>query len=538
MKRIKILISFFLVFILCSTSLYSNADTVEQKAITLSENIHSESALIMESSTGKVVYEKNGYQVRYPASTTKVLTAILAIENCDLDELATASEFAVNSIPYDYSIANIKVGEQVSVRDLLYALMLHSANETAYILAEHISGSNEEFAKLMNEKAKEIGCENSHFVNPNGIQDENHYSTAYDMALITRYAMQNEIFREIVKTTSYTVSPSELYPENDRVFTNTNHLIIPSTEQNPNKYYYPYAIGVKTGYTSAALNCLISAANKDGMEYISVVLGATTGYENGVSTSYRYTDSISMFDFAFNNYLFKDLTEENAFVKTIDIPNLGPLDVATDSSVSILVDVDEFNNTIIEPKIDIYENISAPIKKGDVVGTISYIINGKEYSSQLVSMDDIDPPFLEQISMQLKDYSFYYVLASLLLILGFLILLTTLLIVFNKKRKNKKALSKSIVKAEIIKEEPRSETSNFETEDRETSNFETEDSESSKLKDEIKENQILSSETTLEIKSQDNNVTNVENLSYLDDENNDNDWNDELSGELSSEILK
>lgn len=528
MKRIKILISFFLVFILCSTSLYSNADTVEQKAITLSENIHSESALIMESSTGKVVYEKNGYQVRYPASTTKVLTAILAIENCDLDELATASEFAVNSIPYDYSIANIKVGEQVSVRDLLYALMLHSANETAYILAEHISGSNEEFAKLMNEKAKEIGCENSHFVNPNGIQDENHYSTAYDMALITRYAMQNEIFREIVKTTSYTVSPSELYPENDRTFTNTNHLIIPSTEQNPNKYYYPYAIGVKTGYTSAALNCLISAANKDGMEYISVVLGATTGYENGVSTSYRYTDSISMFDFAFNNYLFKDLTEENAFVKTIDIPNLGSLDVATDSSVSILVDVDEFNNTIIEPEIDIYENISAPIKKGDVVGTISYIINGKEYSSQLVSMDDIDPPLLEQISMQLKDYSFYYVLASLLLILGFLILLTTVLIVFNKKRKNKKALSKSIVKAEILKEEPRSETSNFETED----------SESSKLKDEIKENQILSSETTLEINSQDNNVTNVENLSYLDDENNDNDWNDELSGELSSEILK
>lgn len=530
MKRIKILVLIFLVFILSSTSLYSNADTVSQKATTLSENIHSESALIMESSTGKVVFEKNGYQVRYPASTTKVLTAILAIENCDLDELATASEFAINSIPYDYSIANIRVGEQVTVRDLLYALMLHSANETAYILAEHISGSNEEFAKLMNKKAKEIGCKNTHFVNPNGIQDDNHYSTAYDMALITRYAMQNETFREIVKTTSYTVSPSEAYPENDRIFTNTNHLIIPSTDQNPNKYYYPYAIGVKTGYTSAAQNCLISAANKDGMEYISVVLGATTGYENGVSTSYRYTDSISMFDFAFNNFLFKDLTEKNAFVKTIDIPGLGSLDIAADSSISALVNIDEFNNNI-EPKIDISENLSAPIKKGDVVGKISYIIDDNEYSAQLISMDQIDPPLIEQISLQLKDYSFYYFLASLLLLIGLLIIIITFLIVFIKKRKNKKALEKSIVKAEIIKEEPRAETSNFE-------NDKTNEAFKLEPKNEINEEQILTNENNVEKNFKSTTLTDSGDFSNTVDVSEDIDYDDELSGELSSDILK
>ena len=172
MNKLKKLFSFLIFVITLSNMIsYSFAASLADKTSELEENLSSEAVLIMESSTGKVIYEKNGYEKKYPASTTKILTAILAIEHCNLNETATASEFAINSIPSGYSTANIQIGETLSVKDLLYALMLQSANESAVILAEHISGSQEAFADLMNEKAKEIGCENSHFVNPNGIHN-------------------------------------------------------------------------------------------------------------------------------------------------------------------------------------------------------------------------------------------------------------------------------------------------------------------------------------------------------------------------------
>ena len=265
----------------------------------------------MESSTGKIIYEKNGYEKKYPASTTKMLTAILAIEHCNLDEMATASEFAINSIPSGYSTANIQIGESLSVRDLLYALMLQSANESAVVLAEHISGSQEAFADLMNQKAAEIGCKNTHFVNPNGVHDEDHYSTAYDLALIAKYAMQNETFREIVKTTSFTLPATSAYPSNTRTYTNTNNLIIYDNRNRPDNYYYEYATGIKTGYTSAAKNCLVSSAEKNGIEYICVVLGASITYGNSGSISARYVDTINLFNYAFDNYSFRKLKFAN-----------------------------------------------------------------------------------------------------------------------------------------------------------------------------------------------------------------------------------
>ena len=203
-KSRKIFSLIIFAIILCSTFSSTLAATLAEKTDELEKNLSSEAVLLMEASTGKVVYEKNGYEKKYPASTTKIMTAILAIEHCNLNETATASEFAINSVPSGYSTANIQIGETLSVKDLLYALMLQSANESAVILAEHVSGSQEAFANLMNEKAKELGCKNTHFINPNGIHNENHYTTAYDLALITQYAMKNQTFREIVKTTSFT----------------------------------------------------------------------------------------------------------------------------------------------------------------------------------------------------------------------------------------------------------------------------------------------------------------------------------------------
>ena len=209
-------------------------------------NIDSEAALIVEASTGKILYEKNSKEVRYPASTTKVMTALLTLENCELTDTATVSHNALQLVPSGYAIANLQEGEILSIEDLLYALLVKSANEAANVLAEHISGSIEEFSNMMNNRAKELGCENTHFVNPNGVHNEDHYSTAYDLFLIAQEAMKNETFRKMVATPSYTLPATNKYSSADRVLSNTNALIHVNNSNRADNYYYEDAIGIKT----------------------------------------------------------------------------------------------------------------------------------------------------------------------------------------------------------------------------------------------------------------------------------------------------
>ncbi|MCI9000838.1 MAG: D-alanyl-D-alanine carboxypeptidase [Clostridia bacterium] len=204
-------------------------------------------ALLMDSASGKILYERNAREKRFPASTTKIMTAILALENRKLTDTATVSENAVSTIPYSYTIANLQIGEVLTYEQLLLVLMLPSANDAATVIAEDIGGSVEGFASMMNQKAREIGCENTNFVNANGIHHENHYTTAYDLALIGQYAMKNEPFRKIVSSVKYTLPTTEKYDKEDRIFTNNNRLINSNSSN-----YYQYATGIKTGYTDPA----------------------------------------------------------------------------------------------------------------------------------------------------------------------------------------------------------------------------------------------------------------------------------------------
>lgn len=254
-KIIMCLLILFLIFTFASSSYAENLD------------ISAESAILIEASTGKILYSKNAKEKKYPASTTKILTAILALEHCKLDEKISASRTAINSIPSGYSNAAIQVGEILTVDELLQLFLIHSANEIGYILAEHISGSTQKFAELMNSKAKEIGCENTNFTNPSGIHDSNHYSTAYDLSLMAQYCMKNDDFRRIVAMKSCTIKATDKYEQ--RYFLNTNDLL-----NKNSKYYNENVIGIKTGYTTQARNCLISAYSKNDIELISVVLDA------------------------------------------------------------------------------------------------------------------------------------------------------------------------------------------------------------------------------------------------------------------------
>ena len=267
--------------------------------------IYSEGAVLMDSSTGKVLYGKNENEKLYPASTTKILTAIIAIEKYNLNDKVKANNSALVAIPSGYSSAAIQADESLTVQELLELFLIHSANEVGYIFAEDISGSVDDFAVLMNQKASEIGCKNTHFTNPSGIHNPNHYSTPYDMALIAKYCMKNETFRNIVSMTSCTIEPTDKYEK--RYFKNTNDLIDPKS-----KYYYENAIGIKTGFTSQAKNCLIAGSKKDNTELITVVLGAEAT-EDGRSG--RYVDTINLFDYGFANY------------KTYKILNKGKINI-------------------------------------------------------------------------------------------------------------------------------------------------------------------------------------------------------------------
>ncbi len=282
---------------------------VDVDEITNSIDIYAPSAILIEKETGDILYQKNAFNIMYPASTVKIMTAILVLENRSLDELVTVSASSISSVPYGYTLSGIQAGETLTIEDLLYAMLIPSGNDAANALAECVGGSIEEFANMMNEKAIQIGCENTNFTNPNGVHDENMYTTAYDLALIAKYAMNIDEFRTIVSTLTYTLPSTNVYPSADRVLTNSNHLINPTSS-----HYYEYAIGIKTGYTNAAQNCLVAGAMKDNDEFIVVILGSA---ESNLGNQAKFVDAQKLFEFGFTyykDYKIKNEKDNNSIV--------------------------------------------------------------------------------------------------------------------------------------------------------------------------------------------------------------------------------
>lgn len=289
--------------------------------------IYSQSAILMDANTGDILYQKNAQALMFPASTTKILTAIVAIENCDLSEKITASAPAITSIKSGYTNANIQVGETLSMEDLLYALLLKSANEAANVIAERVGGSTENFANMLNAKAIELGCTSTHFVNANGIHADNHFTTAQDLAIMTKYGMQNETFKKIICTKQYTLPATEQHPAEDRILINTNSLMAENSQ-----FYYPHVIAGKTGFTTQAKNCLVCVSEKDGLSLISVVLHAETT-EDGRSA--RYLDTINLLEYGNNNF------QSHAV--------LSEIEEQKSSSISDTTNSNESSETLLKP---------------------------------------------------------------------------------------------------------------------------------------------------------------------------------------------
>lgn len=355
------------------SSSYANVKSVTTK---------STACILMDAKSGKILYSKNANKALYPASTTKLMTAILTLEKCKLTDVATVSHNAIFSIPVGYSHASLREGEQLTIEQLLNVLLIPSANDAAIVLAEHIAGSVDNFSKLMNDKAKEIGCKNTNFVNPNGIHNKNHYSSAYDMALIGKYALNFPDIKRIAMTKQYTLPQTNKYNKTDRIFNSTNVLI---NNESGNKNYYPYATGLKTGYTGSAGYCIVSTAKKNNMELIAVTLKAK-------SISDRCNDCKSLFNYGFENYSYKTLQSVGNIVKTIEIENATKetkyLDIAIKDSITVLVPNSiDVNN--LEYTIELEPNLKAPIPENKIVGKITYVIDGEKFTSDLFANSSV-----------------------------------------------------------------------------------------------------------------------------------------------------
>ena len=374
------------------------------------DQLYALSAVLMTQDKGEVIFEKDPDTKRYPASMTKILTVLLGIMFVDdLDQTVTVSQAAVN-VPSDSSTMYLQAGEEVRFIDILYGTMLLSANDGANVIAETVSGDIPHFIDLMNETAVAFGCSNTHFVNAHGYHDENHYSTARDIAVIAREAMKNETFREIAGTVSYKIPRSN--KQRARTITTKTEYMLTGSEEKPNKYYYEYATGIKTGSHSHSGYCFAGAASRNGVELVSVVM--FTGKRA------RWADTIKLMNYGFSQYVsvtpadlynMNPITIETSNYSTSD-PNRGKVQLICSPAegtgrvdiVTTKSEVKRMSNNLQDLVLIQYSrDFQAPITAGEEIGTMTYFPERGEpavytlTASRSVDQRENVPKTLEQI---------------------------------------------------------------------------------------------------------------------------------------------
>lgn len=357
-------------------------------------SISSDAAILIDANTGQILFEKNIHEPMYPASTTKIMTGILALESGKLDDIVTVD----NKTPYEISGSHIALepGEIISFNDLLHALLIESANDAAAVIAKHISGSTSEFAKLMNDKAKEVGAKNTHFVNPHGLHNKEHTTTAYDLAKIAQYAMKNDDFRSLVKKYKYTINETNkkdvkryLKSSNKMLYaTGTNNKINVNGRSVDIKY--AGSNGVKTGYTPEAQNCLVTSAVRGNQELISVVLHAT-----GKNV---YIDTHKLLDYGFDNFESKQLAFKNEFIQNIDIERGDKTFIPLIVGQTVFATLSNETENNINKTIKLQDNITTPVSNGQVLGNIEYTLDDEVIgTANLISAVDVNLKGIYQV---------------------------------------------------------------------------------------------------------------------------------------------
>ena len=350
--------------------------------------LHSAKAVVLaDMDSGRLLYEMNKDEQRAPASLTKIMTVMLAVEALErgevsLDEMVTAQADCLAGLNTDSSTSGIQPGEIISYQDLLYCAMVHSANEACNILAHRVSGSVPAFVELMNRRAAELGCTSTHFSDPNGLSNENHYTTAYEMYLITREALDHPLFAEICNTRGYDMAATNL--SQARSFANSNALITADSEYG-SSYVYPAAAGVKTGFTQLAGYCLVSTAEKDGVRLLAVVMGCDGWLNAGIDEYENFSDTIRLYNWAFSNFSYRQAVSALSTVTRVEVENAIETDayasLRPQHDVTLLLPKDLSLDTV-ELSPTIYtEKLVAPIEAGTVLGRAEILIDGRSYGS-------------------------------------------------------------------------------------------------------------------------------------------------------------
>ncbi len=336
--------------------------------------VNAKAAVLLELNSNTVIYSFNADERLYPASLTKIMTCMLALDYGKLDDIVTVSEGALQGLHEDGSSAGLVAGEQMSLRNLLYCMMLSSANEACNVVAEYISGDVESFVELMNQKAAALGCKGTHFANPHGLHDENHYTTANDLCIIARKALENPTFCDITSTTTYTVPATNM--SEPRYLVTTNYL---TSRETVSDYYYPKASGIKTGFTTPAGRCLISTATDGNLKFLSVLLGAETELlDDGNVWYHSFSETAHLFDYGFDNFAYAEVLTDLQNLDQVEVKNAagnGMVVLKSTESVDALLPKNYDKSKITSEYTLDNGMLEAPLDAGEVVGTVYVYYN-------------------------------------------------------------------------------------------------------------------------------------------------------------------
>lgn len=426
MKKIKI---FPLIIIICLAlcALAPSAYALE------APQLSAKAVLLADIDSGEILYSLNADEQRSPASLTKIMTGLLAIEavesgQCSMDDIVTVGADAWQGMGEDASNSEIMPGEMMSYRDLVYCAVVHSANEACNVLATYISGSISAFVQRMNERALELGCTGTHFLDPNGLSNDGHYTTAYDLYLITKEAVSHPDFLKICDTEYYKTQPTNKHEA--REIWNSNALICNggyyaamSLQNNGHDYLYDGASGVKTGYTRAAGYCLVSTAARNDIRLLAVVMGCGGELNTQESEFGNFSNSIALYDWCFDNFSYRTLLSASQFSQkvTIDLAEgdgnvlLRPVQ---DIRVLLPNDIDDSS---ISTDVQIYtDRLVAPIEAGTELGEVHVLANGEDYGTvKLITPNAVELSKSEFIKTQLKAFfSKGWVIAIIVIVLA------------------------------------------------------------------------------------------------------------------------
>ena len=365
--------------------------------------------VLADLDTGDIVYSRNMEQQRSPASLTKIMTVLLALEaleseQCRMEDMVTAGADCLTGMSEDSSTSGIVPGEQISFKDLLYCALIQSANESCNILATYLSGSITAFVERMNERAAELGCVNTRFVDPNGLSSEN-ITTAYDLFLITREAISHPDFMSICNTVYYEVPATNVNPL--RQMYNSNALISPGSIYGSH-YVYEGAAGVKTGYTRAAGYCLISTAERNGINALAVVLGCGGLLNTGEEEFGNFVSSITLYDWLFNNFSHRTILSSAEFFEKVQVALAagdGSVILRPERDVTVLIP-NEVSDDSISTSVTIYDHmLTAPLDAGTVLGQVVVSIDGEEQGRiNLINNSAVELSKIEFIKLKLAEF--------------------------------------------------------------------------------------------------------------------------------------